>query len=186
MEIISAILQIEKRNGNTLTRETIETLLGSRAVTEYHWIMEGPTGTHRIVTNAEEIDERVTAHWNMFAGTPTKDPAPFTFHKWSQVADMIKAAKQEARKELTGLTRFHYHGFVTCVNGERKGDANDRAITRTNLLREIADAERDYPGQNIEISIEGHYDWFEDHAAMFAGEYEPTETYIDVLLYKSL
>lgn len=71
-----------------------------------------------------------------------------------------------------------------CVNGDWLGDAEDK-VTLSALKDMVKGAENDYPNADIEISLEGHYDYWESYSALFNGEsYEPTDFFIDVVLYK--
>ena len=114
----------------------------------------------------------------------------YTFAKWSEVVEMVrkerKAIERHHRKS-DGVFKFHYHGLILVVNDDRIGDARDR-ITLSTLKDMINEATREYPNGRIEISLEGHYDWWPDYQTYFEGgrdTYEPSDIYIDIELYKN-
>lgn len=186
---------IETRNGCTLKMHTYEVIptIGEGKSLMYYWYMTGKdTGKHGVWSNAPTMCERVTAHWDGYAGiAPPPPPVAkigYQFDKWSEVADMIRKAKKEEMSTVAyhkGFLQFHWHGYITCVNGERVGDASFGKNTKTELTREVEDALRDYPNAKIEVSLEGHWDWYEDGAAFKDNDYEPTDHYIDIVLYKN-
>lgn len=183
---------IETRNGCTLAMHTYEVIptIGKGKSLMYHWHMFGKeTGKHGVWTTAPVMDDRVQAHWDGYAGEVV--PAPkigYQFDKWSEVADMIRQAKKDELKDVVyhkGFLQFHYHGFITCMNGERVDDASWGKLTKSELIREVTSALEKYPNAQIEVSLEGHWDWYEDGYSFKNNDYEPTDHYIDVVLFKN-
>jgi hypothetical protein len=86
---------------------------------------------------------------------------------------------------VSGIIRWQYRGIGVVINGERDGDLDCGYYRMERLKRIVAEAEAEHPNAEIEVYIEGRYDWFESYQAMFAKDYEPSDFYTEVTVYKN-
>ena len=105
----------------------------------------------------------------------------FTANRDAVKSDWKKAVREGRAKGIIRLPKPYILGLP---NNENLGDYMGYA-TMKNLKSAILQLEEKYPNTKIDIVIEGRFDWFEDYQAMFAGDYEPSDEFAEVLVYKN-
>lgn len=157
----------------------------------YMYAGEQTTPAHSVFELSDYVDgvipERVAAHWEGFQSNNLKGHQlnGFSFEKWGDVKEMVKQDRYQLESRLRrkdGVFKFHYHGLRLFVNDEVREETLD--ITFGTLKNMIEEAKDQYPNKPFEISLEGHYDWWESYQHLFEGaDYEPTDMYINIPLY---
>lgn len=99
--------------------------------------------------------------------------------------DIYRTFRKGQQRGDKDLIRFHYHGLIAMVDGERYDRVDTSDISLRSLKETIAYLEREKPNSKFSIDIEGHFDWFESHEDMFAGTYEPSDLYVNVTIYSN-